>query len=147
MGKAQEIQDAYNSGRTPQESAWQVENVIGGGPLHYLKNKFWDDETARHVVNVLVRWTIFKWTIILILIIYMVVMVVKYFATHTSAVDEAKREKLAFLHHIMFGGHGIMLYIFIGVLTTIIILMLLPLVLHVKEKFIPSADHPVTTNR
>jgi len=73
--------------------------------------EFWADAQG-----VLKRWNIFRWIVMVILLAYSCVMLERYFRTCEEDYDD--RDKIEFVHEMLLGRQGVMLYIFVLLMIT-----------------------------
>lgn len=70
-----------------------------------------EDEFWRNTQGVLKRWNMFRWVFMAILLGYAAIMLERYFRTCEE--DYAARDKIEFVHEMLLGRKGVMLYVFV----------------------------------
>ena len=79
-------------------------------------------------IRAIIRWQMFRWIVTILMIVYIAVILHEYFKTCEEEV--ARRDKLEFVHEVLFGRQGVLLYIFILSIFTILLLIWFPLIRH-----------------
>lgn len=66
--------------------------------------------------GVMKRWNVFRWVLMVVLLAYSAIMLERYFRTCEE--DYADRDKIEFVHEMLLGRQGVMLYIFVLIMIT-----------------------------
>ena len=82
----------------------------------------------QHTIRAIIKWQMFRWIVTILLIVYIAVILHEYFKTCDE--EMARRDKLEFVHEVLFGRQGVLLYIFVLSIFTILLLIWFPLIRH-----------------
>ena len=111
-----------SAGSSPAETPETPDISTSEGHFQTLK---------RIIIRSIIKWQMFRWIMTILLIVYMGTILHEYFKTCED--EEARREKLAFVHEVLFGRQGVLLYIFVLSIFTILLLIWFPLFRHFWE--------------
>lgn len=100
-----------------------------GPPVAKHEGQF--QKIKKHTIRAIIKWQMFRWIVTILLIVYISVMLHEYFKTCDE--EMARRDKLEFVHEVLFGRQGVLLYIFVLSIFTILLLIWFPLIRHLWD--------------